>query len=161
MRRVPPVFAVVLLVMWLLLNSTLALGHILLGTLLSCLLLLAAYRLRPLQPKMRRGHVLVGLLIAVVADIVRSNVGVARVIWGLVRGRQVRSGFMDVPLDIRDPHGLASLAMIITATPGTVWVGVSKDKSTLTIHVLDLVDEAEWIERIKHRYERPLIEVFE
>jgi multicomponent K+:H+ antiporter subunit E len=161
MRRVPPVFAVVLLVMWLLLNSTLALGHILLGTLLSCLLLLAAYRLRPLQPKMRRGHVLVGLLIAVVADIVRSNVGVARVILGLVRGRQVRSGFMDVPLDIRDPHGLASLAMIITATPGTVWVGVSKDKNTLTIHVLDLVDEDEWIERIKHRYERPLIEVFE
>lgn len=161
MRRVPPVFAVVLLVMWLLLNSALAFGHIVLGALLSCLLLFAAYRLRPLQPTMRRWQVLVKLLVLVVADIMRSNIGVARVILGLVRDRRVHSGFMNVPLDMRDPHGLAALAMIITATPGTIWVEVSNDKSTLTIHVLDLLDEGEWVRRIKHRYERPLMEVFE
>jgi multicomponent K+:H+ antiporter subunit E len=161
MKRVPPVFAVALLVMWLLLNSTLAFGHILLGASLACLLLLGAHGLRPLQPKMRRGQVLIKLVALVLVDILRSNIGVARVILGLVRDRDLRSGFMDVPLDMRDPHGLGALAMIITATPGTVWVDLSKDKSTLTIHVLDLVDEADWVRRIKHRYERPLMEVFE
>jgi multicomponent K+:H+ antiporter subunit E len=31
----------------------------------------------------------------------------------------------------------------------------------LMIHVLDLVDEAEWIRTIKQRYERHLLEIFE
>ena len=29
------------------------------------------------------------------------------------------------------------------------------------IHVLDLVDENEWIRTIKGRYEQPLLEIFE
>ena len=31
----------------------------------------------------------------------------------------------------------------------------------LTIHVLDLIDESEWIRTIKNRYERRLLEIFE
>jgi len=30
----------------------------------------------------------------------------------------------------------------------------------LTIHVLDLVDETEWVRTIKGRYERLLLEIF-
>lgn len=161
MRRVPPIFAIVLIVMWLLLNNTLSLGHIVLGAVLSSFLLAAALGLRPLQPKMKNGLVLLRLIFNVLIDIIRSNIGVARVVLGLVRERRIHSGFMDVPLDMRDPHGLAALGMIITSTPGTVWVALKPDKSALTIHVLDLVDESEWIERIKQRYERPLMEIFE
>lgn len=161
MRRIPPVFLCVLVVMWLLLNGTISIGHIVLGFVLSSLLLLAAVRLRPLQPKMRRGYVLVRLIAAVFVDIVRSNLGVARVVLGLVGERDVRSGFIQIPLDMRDPHALAGLAMIITATPGTVWVELTEKGAKLTIHVLDLVDETEWVRRIKQRYERPLMEVFE
>ena len=29
------------------------------------------------------------------------------------------------------------------------------------IHVLDLIDERVWIDTIKNRYERPLLEIFE
>jgi multicomponent K+:H+ antiporter subunit E len=161
MRRVPPVFALVLLLMWLLLNNTVSIGHIVLGTFISCVLLTVAYPLRPLQPRMRHGWVLISLVLHVFADIVRSNIGVARVVLGLTAGREVHSGFIDVPLDLHDPHGLAALSMIITCTPGTVWVERSTEKGTLTIHVLDLIDESEWIERIKARYERPLMEVFQ
>lgn len=161
MKRVPPVFAIVLLLMWLLLNSTLALGHIVLGAFISVALLVAAYRLRPLQPRMRNGFSLMTLFVHVFVDVVRSNIGVARVILGLTGGRHITSGFIDVPLDLHDPHGLATLGMIVTCTPGTIWVELSLDKRTLTIHVLDLVDEDEWIHRIKTRYERPLMEVFQ
>lgn len=161
MRRVPPIFVLVLLAMWLLLNNTVSLGHIVLGALISYVLMTVAYPLRPLQPRMRNAHVLITLFAHVFADIVRSNIGVARVVLGLTAGRQVHSGFIDVPLDLSDPHGLAALSMIITCTPGTVWVELSAEKSALTIHVLDLIDENEWIERIKHRYERPLMKVFQ
>ena len=91
----------------------------------------------------------------------RSNFAVARIVLGLVRGREVRSGFVDIPLDLRDPHGLAVLAGIITSTPGTVWADLAPDGKTLTLHVLDLQDEAEWILWIKTRYEQPLMRIFE
>jgi multicomponent K+:H+ antiporter subunit E len=161
MSRVPPIFALVMLAMWLLLNSSISLAHIILGAVISSLLLLAAYPLRPLQPRMRRGPVLLRLAFKVLIDVIRSNIGVARVILGLTGREEIHSGFMQIPLDLRDPHGLSVLAMIITCTPGTVWVELSPDRSMLTIHVLDLVDESEWIERIKNRYERALIEVFQ
>ncbi|HEY8510184.1 MAG TPA: Na+/H+ antiporter subunit E, partial [Steroidobacteraceae bacterium] len=115
----------------------------------------------PLQARMRRIDELARLVVIVFIDIVRSNIAVARVVLGLVTNRQVRSGFLEIPLDMRDPHGLAGLAMIVTSTPGTVWVGVSPEGDTLTLHVLDLKDEAEWIHLIKHRYERALMRIFE
>ena len=161
MRRVPPVLAVVLLAIWLLLNNTVAFGSTVLGAFFSVALLLAAARLRPLQPRMRRAFVAMRLVFTVLVDVVRSNIAVGRVILGLGRTRQVCSHFIEVPLELRDPHGLAALAIIITCTPGTVWANLAADRRILTVHVLDLVDETRLVRTIKQRYERPLIAIFQ
>jgi multicomponent K+:H+ antiporter subunit E len=95
----------------------------------------------------------------VLIDILRSNIAVARIIVGL-EPRRWTSGFVELPLELRDPYGLAVLACIITSTPGTLWVDFDQASGTLTIHVLDLVDEAEWVRTIKGRYERLLLEIF-
>jgi multicomponent K+:H+ antiporter subunit E len=55
---------------------------------------------------------------------------------------------------------LATLACIITSTPGTLWVDFNEVSGVLTIHVLDLVDKSEWVRTIKERYERSLLEIF-
>ena len=68
---------------------------------------------------------------------------------------------MRIPLDMRDPYGLTALACIITATPGTIWVEYDSADSTVLIHVLDLIDEEQWVTIIKQRYERRLMEIFE
>jgi len=160
-RRPPIILGIVLVLMWLLLNGTVAPGQIILGIGLTIFLLLAITRLRPLRPRMRRFDLLVRLFFVVLFDIVRSNIGVGRIVLGLVQDRKVRSGFIDVPLDLRDPHGLAVLAMIVTSTPGTVWVELRSGGSRLTLHVLDLKDEAAWVSLIKNRYEQPLMRIFE
>jgi hypothetical protein len=66
---------------------------------------------------------------------------------------------VDIPLELRNPYGLAMLAGIITSTPGTLWVAFDEASGVLTIHVFDLVDEAEWVRTIKGRYERLLLEM--
>jgi len=91
---------------------------------------------------------------------VRSNVAVARIVLGLA-GREIRSGFVEIPLDLQDDHGLAALACIVTSTPGTAWAGLSPDRTTLTLHVLDLEDEGHLIHTIKQRYEQPLMRIFQ
>jgi multicomponent K+:H+ antiporter subunit E len=48
----------------------------------------------------------------------------------------------------------------VTATPGTSWARYDAEDGVLTIHVLDLRDEAGWIRNFKARYERRLMEIF-
>ena len=160
-RHLSPTLVLVLTGLWLLLNQTVAPAQVVLGAVLAVALAWTSSTLRPLRARIRRLDVAAVLLLVVLKDIVRSNLSVARIVLGLVRDRKVRSGFLRIPLDLRDPHGLAALAAIITSTPGTVWVGVSTDGSALTLHVLDLRDEDEWIRTIKQRYEAPLRRIFE
>lgn len=160
MKR-PLVLWLVLVITWLLLNGTVAFGHILLGAFLAWGVVLAVSKIRPLQPRIRNPQVIVRLLFVVLVDIIRSNVGVGRVILGMTGDRKVTAGFMHIPLEMRDPHGLAALSMIVTATPGTVWADFNEGTGVLTLHVLDLQDPEYWIDTIKNRYERPLMEIFE
>src|SRR5690606_3827614 len=118
---------------------------------------MAALRLD--EPSMRRPMAAVRLFVAVSIDIIRSNIAVARIISR--PGRPLTSGFLVIPLEMREPTALAILAGIITATPGTIWVSFDSRVGTLVIHILDLVDEESWIRVIKGRYERMLMAVFE
>jgi multicomponent K+:H+ antiporter subunit E len=150
-----------LIAVWLLLNQTIAPAQIILGAVLAIALAWAASALRPLRAHFQRLDVAALLVLVVIKDIVRSNFSVARIVLGLHSRREIRSGFLHVPLELRDPYGLAVLAVIVTATPGTVWVGLSAAGETLTLHVLDLQDKAASIDLIKQHYERPLMRIFE
>ena len=163
MRRIRsfPLGFVGLVVLWLLLNQALSLGHLVLGTTVALIGFWAFAALDPVGARVRRLGSILRLAGLVAADIVRSNIAVARIVLGMAAQRERRSGFVDIPLDLSDPYGLAALACIITATPGTLWVSFDEAKASLTIHVLDLVDDAEWVRTIKGRYERLLLEIFE
>ena len=157
-RLVPhPLLAAALLAMWLLLNQSLSPAQFALGAGIALVAShgLAALRPRPVafvsvRPMLR----LAGI---VAADIARSNLAVARIV--LFRRKPV-SGFVRLPLDLKNIHGLAMLALIITATPGTLWVQLDRANGILLVHVLDLVDEEGWIRLIKGRYETLLLEIF-
>jgi multicomponent K+:H+ antiporter subunit E len=99
------------------------------------------------------------LLWLVFSDIVRSNIAVARIVLGLGARRRT-AGFLSMPLELRHPGGLAVMACIVTATPGTSWARYDAERGILVIHVLDLVDEDAWIRIFKQRYERRLLEIF-
>lgn len=154
-----PLASAALFVLWLLLNQALSPGHILLGAAIALVGGWALTALEPPKARPQRVTALFRLAALVLLDIVRSNIAVARIVLGLER-RQTSMGFVNIPLELRDPYGLMVLACIITSTPGTLWVDFNEASGTLTIHVLDLVDEAEWVRNIKGRYEQPLLEIF-
>ncbi|WP_353181204.1 Na+/H+ antiporter subunit E [Bosea sp. (in: a-proteobacteria)] len=154
-----PLLSAALLLMWLLLTSF-SPGQFLLGAVVAMGASRAMASLQPDKPRLRRWQLIPRLLGIVTLDILQSNIAVAGVILR-GGGRDRRPGFVAIPLDLRDRTGLAVLACIVTSTPGTAWVEHAPDTGVLLIHVLDLVDEAEWVSLIKHRYERLLMEIFE
>jgi multicomponent K+:H+ antiporter subunit E len=149
-----------LFAMWLLLNQTVAAAHLVLAAVIAIGMPLLTGRLRPAGTPLRHPWMLVRLIATVGYDVVRSSLEVGA---GVLRaGRQPpRARFVLVPLALRNPYALASLAMITAVVPGTVWAELAIDRSALLLHVFDVDDEAAFIAHYKSRYERPLQEIFE
>lgn len=154
-----PLLTLALTLMWLLMQQSVGLGHILLGFGVAWFASLAMAQLQPHKPKIRRPGLVLKLFWLVTLDIIRSNLAVSRIILAGQR-RKPTAGFIKMPLELRDPAGLAVLSCIITATPGSAWLEYSPAESSVLIHVLDLIDEEEWVSTVKQRYETLLMEIF-
>ncbi len=154
-----PLMMASLVVMWLALAGF-SLGQLIVGVAVALAAGQGLAALHPAKPRLRRWELIPRLIAIVLYDIVRSNIAVVRIILGGSRVER-RSGFVSIPLDLRDPLGLAILSIIVTSTPGTAWFDYNSSRGVLLIHVFDLVDEDGWRMLIKNRYEHLLMEIFE
>jgi multicomponent K+:H+ antiporter subunit E len=158
-RYVPSLpLSLTVFVLWLLLVADTGLGQVLLAAILAIALPLMAGMLDPQRARFGRARVIVKLAGVVLLDIVLSNVEVARRILGPQAA--LRPGFIWVPLDLHNIHGITALASIITLTPGTVSAELSEDQRYLLVHCFHLQDANGAVDTIKSRYETPLKEIF-
>ncbi len=137
-----PLLSACLVVLWLLLNRSLSPGHLLTAVVLAWAIPLLTLGLR------------------VMADSLHSNYMVLRFILR-PKLRRHPAAFVHIPLQLRDPNGLAVLAMIVCITPGTAWAEISRDRSMLLLHVLEVDDPHTIVAHVQQHYERPLMEIFE
>lgn len=154
-----PLLSVSLALLWLFLNRSASLGHLCMAMVLALVIPILTRGLRPLPVRIRRPGTILRLGLTVMADTVQSNIAVLRLL--LSNQRRHPSGFVHIPLELRDPNALAVLAMIVCITPGTAWAELSRDRSMLLLHVLEVDDAKAIAQQVKTRYERPLMEIFE
>ncbi len=143
---------------WLLLARSTSPGQVLLALIVAVAVPLATRALRPTPGPLRRWDVLARLILRVGLDVLRSSLQVAR---GVVRRRPPRGRHVVIPLELRNTHALAALAMITNVVPGTVWNELAPDRSAVLLHVYEVGDEAAFIAHYKAAYERPLAQIFE
>lgn len=155
-----PLLSVALFVLWLLLSRSVSAGHLILAAVLAVLIPLLTGGLRPLPVRIRRPGKVLRLGVRVMADTIQSSLTVVRFLV-FPSQRRHPSGFVRIPLELRDPNALAVLAMIVCITPGTAWAEISRDRSILLLHVLEMDDPQAIAAHVKERYERPLMEIFE
>lgn len=154
-----PLLSVGVFMASILLSASLAPPSLVLGLVMALAApqVMRAMRVDPVR--VRSSRAVAVLAIRVMVDVLRSNLAVGQILVGRRADRV--SGFIHIPLDLRDRYGLAVLAVIITSTPGTLWVEYDRARGRLLMHVLDLVDEETWVRTIKDRYESLLMEIFE
>ncbi len=154
-----PVLSVVLLVTWVLLSGDLAPGTLAVGALLGVLVPFFTWRFWPERPRVKRVGALIGFVPVFLWDVLIANLQVA---WLIVNVRRtLRPRWIVIPLEVRDPYAITTLANVISLTPGTVSAEIGPDRETLLVHSMDVPDEAEAVAFIKRRYERPIREIFE
>lgn len=143
---------------WLLLAQSLSPPNVLLGAVLGAAMARLWQRLAAPPARIHHPLRLARLVLRVAGDLVRANLAVARIV---LLGRPHQPGMLEIPLELTAPWGLAALACIITATPGTIWVRHDSARGLLVIHVLDLRDPAAATASIQQRYAAPLREIFQ
>lgn len=143
---------------WLLMNDEISVGQVVMALVLALVIPPFAARLDREFARIGRLRSVPRMLGVLLWDIVQANVTVALQVLG--PERKIRPGFIWVPLDIDNIHGIAALTSLITLTPGTVSSALSDDRRYLLVHVLHLEDPQALIDEIKSRYEAPLMEIF-
>ena len=143
---------------WLLMNDEISVGQVVMALVLALVIPPFAARLDREFARIGRLRSVPRMLGVLLWDVVQANVTVALQVLG--PERKIRPGFIWVPLDIDNIHGIAALTSIITLTPGTVSSALSDDRRHLLVHVLNLDDADDVIRQIKTRYEAPLMEIF-
>lgn len=154
-----PLLSLLLLIVWLLLVRSMALGHVLLGAVLGVVIPLITRRFWDAQPDIKKPWLLLRFGLRVLGDIIIANLDIA---WLIVNPwRRTRPAFIEYPLMLEKRFTITLLANTISLTPGTVSANLRMDGRTLLIHALDVEDEDALIEEIRERYERPLKEIYE
>lgn len=98
------------------------------------------------------------LVVYFVWNLIRSNLRLARDIVTPLRG--LTPGIVSVPLDVRGELEITTLAGLITLTPGTLTVDLSRDCSRMYVHSMSAGDADAVRASVKNGIERRLIEVY-
>ena len=152
-----PWLSALLALSWLLLQHTLEPVHLLSALLLGLIVPRMLHQLLPPAPTIRMLPAL-RLGLVVMADIVTSNITVAKLVLGPMSRPQ--PAWIRVPLQLKHPTAVSLLASIITTTPGTVSSSVDEERRCILVHALDCSDPAQMVADIQQRYEHPLLIIF-
>lgn len=160
MRWLPhPALSALLLIVWLLLQQSLAPAHLLSGVILAVLVPRLCEGFLGPPARLRAWPEALRLMVVVLWDIVQSNLTVARLV--LDPRAAPRPAWLRVPLDTRHPTAATLFAAIITTTPGTVSCVVDDERWEILVHALDADDPQAMVDQMKQRYEAPLRRIFE
>ncbi len=100
---------------------------------------------------------IISLLLFFLKEVVLANLQIARLVfWNPLK---IKPAFIEVPLDIKSDYGIFFLSSMITLTPGTLSIEVSKEKTILFVHVTHAEDPEAVVRSIKNGFERRLREV--
>lgn len=155
-----PYLTLLLIITWMLLVNQLKLGSLVLAVILGTIIPIITAPYWPDRAILRNPMAILGYVVIVLYDIVKSNFIVAGIVLFRPNGK-LQSTWITVPLDLRTPEAITVLAGTITMTPGTVTADMSGDGKVLLVHCLHAPDPDAVRDEIKSRYEARLMRIFE
>ncbi|SNS02362.1 multisubunit potassium/proton antiporter, PhaE subunit [Methylobacillus rhizosphaerae] len=154
-----PLLTIILAIIWLLLNNSIAPGQITLGLLLGWAIPFFALQFWPTKLKVHKPLTLLKFSYILLYDIIEANFIVALRILG--KPEKLRPAFIVVPIDLNSDFAMSILANTSCLTPGSLSALLAPDRKSILMHAMDVEDVDVFIHTIKTRYEQPLKEIFE
>ena len=160
-RLVPhPLLTILLTIVWLVLVNHFSLNSLLFGFILGLVIPFITAPFWPGRPRLRNPRMIMEYIVIVMWDIIAANIQVAMIVL-FKPNSQIRSEWINVPIELKRPEAITVLSSTITLTPGTVTADLSSEGHSLLVHCLHTDDPDGVRDEIKSRYERRLMEIFE
>lgn len=102
-------------------------------------------------PLYRRGWAAIVLAWIFVRELTLSSITVAKTAFA--REVSVVPAIIEVPVNLRTELGVATVANLISLTPGTTSLHTNANGSVIYVHCLDVTSDAEIIGSIKSNFE--------
>lgn len=102
---------------------------------------------------------LVQFIVFYIYELIRSNIEVA---WDVLTPNDLsKPAIVRIPLSLKSDFQIALLMNLITFTPGSLSVDLSKDKKFLYVHGMFVKNKSEFVKMIKDGFEKRIIKLFE
>lgn len=143
---------------WTGLTGSMSWGNLLLGMIFGYVILIFVEQKKSGHNYVRRVYLGTKLLLFFIKEIIVSNLRVTLEV--LTPSFGMSPGVIAIPLDAKTDLEITLFANMITMTPGTVSLEVSKDKKFLYVHSMYIDNDVEALKKkIKADFEAPLLEV--
>ncbi|MCM3239566.1 Na+/H+ antiporter subunit E [Heyndrickxia oleronia] len=147
----------ILAFLWMFLQNSMDASTFLIGYLLGLLILFGMRRFFSSRFYLLRVVAVINLLLIFIKELILANLAVLKVI--LKPKLDIQPGIFALPTKLTSDWELTILSNLITLTPGTFVIDISKDKKIIYIHAIDIPDVEEVIESIKNSFEKAIMEV--
>jgi multicomponent Na+:H+ antiporter subunit E len=146
-----------LALVWTFLQGELHASNFAIGLLLGYLVIAISQRILGNVAYVLKVGQVFGFVVFVLWEIFTASLALA---WLIVHPRlQLRPAVVAIPLDANSDLEIATLANLLTLSPGTLSLDVSTDARTLYVHTMVLDDPDEFRREIKEKMERRVLEV--
>ena len=151
-------FHIILALIWTAVTATFSFGNLLVGLVLGYLVLLVVEPALDKTRYTRRVWKGITLILFFLKELVVSSL---RVALDVMRpGFRMKSGVVDIPLDVTSDLEITLLANMISLTPGTLSIEVSEDRKELFIHAMYIDEGVDQVRQsIKQGMELHIMEV--
>ncbi len=143
--------------MWMFLSESYSVPSFFAGYLLGILLLFLLRRFIPDTFYFRRVVKIVSLIFLFIKELLSSNIEIVKLVYS--PKPNFEPAIFELPTELKSNWEITLLANLISLTPGTLSVAVSRDNTKLFIHGMDIHDNNEAIDSIKNTFEKAIMEV--
>lgn len=143
--------------MWMFLKESYSVPSFISGYILGIVLLLVLRRFIPDTFYLKRVMKIINLILLFIKELVSSNIEIVKLVY--TPKPDIEPGIFALPTELKSNWEITLLANLITLTPGTLSVAVSRDNTKLFVHAMNINDSNESIRSIKNTFEKAIMEV--
>jgi len=148
---------ILLAFIWVALTGKFLYTNLIFGFFMSYLIIWLMTRSNDKVNYFRRAPQVVGFFLFFIKELIKANIEVA---YDVITPRDhMKPGIIGFPLKAETDLEITLLSNFITLTPGTLGLDISTDRKTMYIHAMYIDDREEFIENIRHGFERRLLDI--
>jgi multicomponent Na+:H+ antiporter subunit E len=144
---------------WTFLSGELSVTNFVVGLVIGYLVMLVTQRAFHTQNYISRVWRTILFIGYFLKELVVANFQVARLV--LQWEPDVKPGIIAIPLDARSESEITLFSSLITLTPGSLSLDLSRNERVLTVHAINVEDAQDYITKIKSNLEAKVLEVLQ